>query len=62
MAEPAAPRPGPGDLLDELERLVPKLPTTTLVELAAQLDRLSAEPAPQLGEVEATLALLLERR
>ena len=61
MAEPTASRPGPGDLLDELERLVPELPTTTLVELAAQLDRLADHPSPQLGEVEATLALLLER-
>ena len=59
----AAPAPAPTrGLVDELEQLVPELPTTTLAELAARLDELIAEPSPTLPEVERVLGRLLDSR
>lgn len=62
MPDPnGAPPSAAGDLLGELEGLVPELPTTTLVELAARLDELMAAANPELGEVERMLGQLTDR-
>ncbi len=62
MPDPVEVPSGRGDVLGELERLVPELPTTTLVELAERLDELVAQPGPQPADVEAALARLLDAR
>ncbi|GAC1338208.1 MAG: hypothetical protein NVSMB29_03720 [Candidatus Dormibacteria bacterium] len=63
MPEPSTPRsPGSSDLLAELERLVPDLPTATLLELGARLDDLMAEERLQPDEVERALTDLLVNR